>query len=227
MRFMIDTANIPEIKQCIEFFPIEGVTTNPTLVAQEKADFMELITGIRDAIGPDRLFLVQTRGETAEEILREAYLLRDLIGKNYVAKIPMGKAGLKAVMALSRDNFPTTVTAVCSRQQALLAAKAGASFVAPYVNRLDNICASGVELVCDVASMFDHYGLPCEVLAASFKNVQQVQDCAMGGCHGVTLKAEMFDALASHPLTDSGIAGFDKDWNAFYGEAKLLDLMGK
>ena len=224
MRYMIDTANIEEIKDIIEFFPIEGVTTNPTLVSKEKMDFKTLVTGIRDVIGPDRVFFVQLRGDTAEEMVEEARALKKLIGDNYVAKIPMGRAGLKAVMTLSKE-MPCCVTAICSRQQAMLAARAGASFVAPYVNRLDNIGASGVEIACDIAGMLDHYGLPCEVVGASFKNVDQVQECAMGGCHVVTLKAEMFDMLAGHPLTDSGIAGFDKDWKAFYGENKILDLL--
>ncbi len=227
MRYMIDTANINEIKHCIEYYPIEGVTTNPTLVAKEKTDFIELISGIRDIIGPDRFFLVQTRGETSEEIIHEAYLLRDFIGKNFVPKIPMCAEGLKATMSLSKEGFLCTITAICTHQQAMLAAKAGASFVAPYVNRLDNICANGVELVCDMAAAFDHYDIPCEVLAASFKNVQQIHECAMGGCHGVTIKAEMFDILASHPLTDLAIANFDNDWQAFYGDAKIADLLKK
>ncbi|MBQ9941378.1 MAG: fructose-6-phosphate aldolase [Christensenellaceae bacterium] len=228
MRYMIDTANVADIKAYMEFFPIDGVTTNPTLVAAEKADFIELITAIRDLLEPGMDFFIQLRGETAEEMVAEALKLHDYIGENYVAKIPMCKAGLKATRILTYEHgIPCCVTAICSRQQALLAARAGACYVAPYVNRLDNICGDGVDLVADVAAMLDHFELDCEVVAASFKNIQQIQNCAVNGCHVATIKPELFDGLISHPLTDSGIAGFDKDWKAVYGDKKILDFFAE
>jgi len=228
MRYMIDTADIAAIKSVLEYFPIDGVTTNPTLIAREKADFLELVGSIRDLLTKDQELFVQLRGQTAEEMVKEALAMQEFVGENYIAKIAMTKEGLKAVRILSGEHdMPCCVTAICARQQALLAARAGACYVAPYVNRIDTICGDGTEVVADIAAMFDHFGLDCEVVAASFKNVQQIQSCAMGGCHVATIKPELYDELASHPLTTSGIAGFDADWKAVYGDKILTDFFAK
>ena len=147
---MIDTGNLAEIKHCNEFYPLDGVTTNPTLVAKESGDFWALIKGIREIIGPDKMLHVQTVQTKAEDIVEEAKLIKETVGGEFYVKIPIGEEGLKATMMLKQLGIGVTMTAIFTPQQALLAAKAGASFVAPYVNRLDNILGDGVSVVEDI-----------------------------------------------------------------------------
>ena len=127
-------------------------------------------------------------------------------------------------MMLKEIGIGVTMTAIFTPAQALIAAKAGASFVAPYVNRLDNILGDGVRVVEDIVTQFDFYGLDCQVLAASFKNAQQVHECALSGCHTVTIAPEIFKSIISHPMTDAAIMGFEKDWKNVYGEKTILDF---
>ena len=224
MKYLIDTGNLEAIKHINEFYPIDGVTTNPTLVSKEKTDFWKLIKGIREIIGSDKALHVQTVQETAEKMVEEAKLIKDTVGGKLYIKIPIGEEGLKATMELKKLGIGVTMTAIFTPQQALIAAKAGASFVAPYVNRLDNILGDGVGVVEDIVTTFDNYGLDCEVLSASFKNCQQIHECALCGCHAATISPDLFKAAISHPMTDAGVAGFMKDWKAVYGSKTILDM---
>lgn len=224
MKYLIDTGNLDAIKHINEFYPIEGVTTNPTLVSKEKSDFWTLIKGIRAVIGEDRSLHVQTVQETAEKIVEEAKLIKEIIGGKSFVKIPIGEEGLKATMMLKKLGIGVTMTAIFTPQQALIAARAGASFVAPYVNRLDNIIGDGVRVVEDIVTVFDNYGLDCQVLAASFKNVQQIHECALCGCHTATISPDLFKIAISHPMTDAAIEGFAKDWKSVYGDETILDF---
>lgn len=224
MKYMMDGGNLAEIKHLNEFYPLAGVTTNPTLVAKEKKDFFELIKGIREIIGPDKMLHVQTVQTTAEKIVEEAKLLKEKIGGDLYIKIPINEEGLKATMMLKKLGIGVTMTAIFTPQQALISAMAGADFVAPYVNRLDNIVGDGVRVVEDIVAQFELYNLDCQVLAASFKNVEQVHKCALCGCHTVTIAADLFKSILAHPMTDAAIAGFDKDWKAMYGDKTILDF---
>ena len=224
MKYLIDTGNLEAIRHINEFYPLAGVTTNPTLVSKEKTDFWTLITSIRDVIGKDKELHVQTVQTKAEKMVEEAKRIYDKVGGKFFVKIPIGEEGLKATMMLKGSEIGVTMTAIFTPQQALLSAKAGASYVAPYVNRLDNILGDGVRVVEDIVQEFDLYGLPCEVLAASFKNCQQIHSCALSGCHTATIAPELFKAAISHPMTDSGIKGFMDDWKSVYGEKTILDL---
>ncbi len=225
MIYILDTANLEDIKHANEFYPIAGVTTNPSLVSKEKKDFVELVTAIRDIIGEEKMLHVQTTATKAEDMVEEAKMLKALVGGEFYVKVPIGEEGLKATMMLKKEGIGVTMTAIFTPQQALIAAKAGADFVAPYVNRLDNISADGVQVVADIVRMFDVFGLDAKVLAASFKNTMQLQNVALVGGHSATISLDVLKAAISHPMTDAAIAGFEKDWKNTYGEKSVKDLI--
>ena len=224
MIYILDTANLSDIAHCNEFYPLAGVTTNPTIIAKEKTDFWPLLENIRKIIGPEKMLHVQTTEEKADAIVAEAMLIKERLGGNYYAKIPIGEEGLKATMMLKKIGIPVTVTAIFTPAQALLAAMAGASFVAPYANRLDNILGDGCAVVAETVELFKTYGSDCRVLAASFKNAEQVHKCEMAGCHSVTVSADILKTLLTHPMTDSAIQGFKKDWKRVYGDKTIKDF---
>lgn len=224
MLYILDTANLDAIKHCNEYYPLAGVTTNPSIISKENADFWELVTGIRRIIGEEKMLHVQTTQKTAEGIVEEAKLLRERLGENFYIKIPIGEEGLKATMMLKKIGINVTVTAIFTPAQALLAAMAGADFVAPYANRLDNIIADGCAVVAEIVKQLEKYGLDCKVLAASFRNAEQVHKCASVGCHSVTVSADILRKVISHPMTDAAIADFDKDWSAVYGDKSIKDM---
>jgi fructose-6-phosphate aldolase 2 len=225
MLYLLDTANVREIARCFDLFPVAGVTTNPTLIAKERRPFYDILTDIRHVIGDAAMLHVQVLGTDAETMVAEAHQLRDRFGSSILPKIPVTPQGLKAIRILAAAGFSVTATAIGAPLQALLAAKAGAAFTAPYVNRLDNIGGDGVGVVTNIVRLFSVFGLSTKVLTASFKNVQQVQDVALAGAHAATLAPELLDLIVSHPLTDSGVAGFMADWAAAYGtDVTTLDL---
>ena len=167
---------------------------------------------------------VQTTQKKAEDIVEEAKLLKTELGGNFYVKIPISEEGLKATMMLKKLGVGVTVTAIFTPAQALLAATAGADFVAPYANRLDNIIADGCGVVAEIVKQIEQYGLPCRVLAASFRNAEQVHRCASVGCHSVTVSASILRTVISHPMTDAAVADFDKDWQDFYGDKTIWDF---
>ncbi len=224
MIYILDTADLESIKHCNEFYPLSGVTTNPSIISKAKTDFWKLVEDIRKIIGPDKMLHVQTTQVKAEKIVEEAKLLKGKLGDNFYIKIPIGEEGLKATKELKKIGIGVTMTAIFTPAQALMSAVAGASFVAPYVNRLDNIIGDGAEVVAEIVNQFEIYGCDCKVLAASFKNAEQVHKCARVGCHSVTVTEDIMKNLISHPMTDAAIAGFDKDWTSVYGNKTILDF---
>lgn len=225
MLYILDTANIEKIRHCVEYFPVDGVTTNPTIISKENTDFAELIMKIRKVIGMDRMLHIQVTAEKCEDIIREAMALRDFVGGNLYIKVPISEEGLKATALLSRMGIKVTETAIFTQQQALVAAKAGAAFVAPYVNRLDNIVSDGVNVVLETVELFKAHNISTMVLAASFKTVEQVHKISMAGTQAVTLNPDLFEALVYHPLTDTAIRTFHDDWRSIYGDKMILDLI--
>lgn len=227
MIYMLDTANIPDIARCIDLYPIAGVTTNPSIITKENKPLPEILKGIKAVIGDDIMLHAQVMGKDATTMIAEAYRLQELVGSNFVVKIPATAQGIKAMKTLARNNdLRITATAILSPQQALMAAVAGAEFLAPYVNRLDNICGDGVRVVSDIVTLLQKHHLPSKLLAASFKNVQQVHDVAMAGAQSVTISPDVFEQLIVHPLTDSGVAGFVRDWEGVYGkDTSVLDVI--
>ena len=222
MQYILDTANIEELRTGFELYPVEGVTTNPTIIARENKPFFEILRSIRQVIGEDAMLYVQVLGDTAEKIMKEAHSLQDVIGGNLAIKVPVFPEGLKAIRLLKAEGFTILATAILTANQALMAAKAGADFVAPYVNRIDNISGNGVQTVADMVTMFKNFNLPTKVIAASFKNAQQVHDVAIVGGHAVTVPYDILKAVASHPLTDNSLAQFKADWEQVYGEGKVI-----
>lgn len=209
MKFFIDTANTKEIKEAWELGVIDGVTTNPSLISKEKRNPIELlqeICGIVD--GPVSAEAVSLE---AEGMVKEAQELAK-IHKNIVIKIPMTKDGLKAVKKLSGLEIKTNVTLIFSPNQALLAAKAGAAFVSPFVGRLDDITHYGMDLVGQILEIYDNYAFDTEVIVASIRNPLHVLDAARMGAHIATIPFAVIEQLSKHPLTDIGIEKFLKDW---------------
>ena len=224
MLYILDTADLEAIKHCSEFYPLSGVTTNPSIISKENTDFWQLVKDIRAIIGEDKILMVQTVQKEASKMVEEAKLLKKELGGEFYVKIPIGEEGLKATMELKKLGVGVLMTAIFTPTQALIAATAGASFVAPYVNRLDNIIADGCEVVAQIVEQFENYGMDCKVLAASFKNAEQVHKCAMYGCHAVTVSADILKNIISHPMTDAALEGFEKDWKNAYGDKTILDF---
>lgn len=209
MKFFIDTANIAEIKEAVSLGLIDGVTTNPSLVSKENREFRELIREICSIV--DGPVSAEALSLDAGSLIKEA---RDLssIHKNIVVKIPMVPEGLKAVRVLSQEGIKTNVTLIFSPSQALLAAKAGATYVSPFVGRLDDVSYSGMELVSQIRTIFDNYGFTTEIIVASIRNPLHVVDAAMIGADVATIPFKVLQQLSHHPLTDIGIKKFLEDW---------------
>lgn len=226
MMYILDTANIEKIKDCIEFFPVAGVTTNPTIISKENTDFFKLIQTIREIIG-DRMLHIQVTSDEATDMVKEAEIIRKAVGENLYIKIPISRQGLKATIELKKRGFNITETAIFTQQQAMMAASAGADFVAPYVNRLDNIISDGVNVVGEIVSMFKAHNSECKVLAASFKTAEQVHKICMTGAHAVTVNPEILDQLIYHPMSLYAIDDFNADWEGVYGKQTILSLSEK
>jgi len=209
MRFFIDTANLDEIRRAKEYGLIDGVTTNPSLFAKESESWKTLAKKIcKEVDGPVSLEVV---GTTSKEMIKEAKELVK-IGPNVVVKIPMLMEGLVAVKSLSAMEIETNVTLVFSPLQALLAAKAGATYVSPFVGRLDDISHDGMEIVSQIVSMYDNYGFATEVLVASVRSPLHILDAALMGADVATIPFGVLQKLAKHPLTDVGLEKFLADW---------------
>ena len=225
MIYLADSANAKDVAALIDLFPIEGVTTNPTIVSREKGNFAKLISDMRRTIGPDMMLHVQTMQTEAGAMNREAHALKDFVGGNFYVKIPATAEGLKAIRILHAQGIRTTATAIFSTQQALLCARAGADFVAPYVNKLSDICVDAIHVVGEIVREFDRFQLNTRVLSASFRNVDQVNQVALMGSHAITLPVPFYDKLISHPMTDLALQGFEKDWQGVYGENRPEDMI--
>ncbi|WP_316860216.1 transaldolase family protein [uncultured Cohaesibacter sp.] len=226
MIYFLDTADVKAIARCVDLYPVSGVTTNPSLIARENRPLGDILKDIRNVIGPDKMIHAQVLGADAETMIDEAQRLRDAVGNGFHVKIPVTAQGMKAIQTVASLGIPVTATAIVTAEQALMAAIAGASFTAPYVNRLDNICGDGVKVVSEIAHLFKSYTLDAKLLTASFKNVQQIHDVAMAGAHSATLPPELLELLIVHPLTDSGVSRFVSDWEGVYGKgATILDLI--
>jgi len=209
MKFFIDTANINEIKEAASLGVLDGVTTNPSLVAKEGKDFRELLDEIVKIVdGPISAEVIAT---DSEGMLKEARELA-AIHKNIVVKIPLIKEGLKAVKTLSGEGINTNVTLCFSPSQALLAAKAGATYVSPFVGRLDDISTSGMELISQIVQIYGNYNYQTEVLVASIRHPLHLVEAALMGADVCTIPFAVINKLFNHPLTDIGIDKFLSDW---------------
>jgi len=209
MKFFIDTANVDEIREANELGVICGVTTNPSLIAKEGRDFIEVVKEITTIV--DGPISAEVVSKDHDGMVKEALELAK-IHKNIVIKIPMTAEGLKAVKILTEKGVKTNVTLVFSATQALLAARAGATYVSPFVGRLDDISTDGLQLVSDIVQIFDIYGIETEVIAASIRHPMHVLEAAKVGAHIATVPYKVIMQMIKHPLTDIGIERFLKDW---------------
>ena len=225
MRILLDTANLSDIKYFNEYYPIEGVTTNPTILSKEGGDVIANISKIREIIGPDKELHIQVTETSFDRIIKEAEALVSTFGKNTFVKIPVTDIGLKVTKYLSERGYGVTVTAVLTAAQGMLASNAGASYVAPYISRSENLCADGIGTVADIAKIFKSSGAKTQILAASFKTAKEVLDVAVAGCHAATIGSSIMKMLISHTTTDTSIQGFERDWRSAFGNSTLLDLL--
>ena len=227
MEYLLDTANLEEIKYFTEKFPIEGVTTNPSIIASEKGDYKNIINSILEIIGTEKMLHVQVLGREADIIIKEAELLKATFKGNLYIKIPVSDEGLKAITELKKRGFNITATGILTSQQIVLAAKAGADYMAPYVNRADNIGGDGLKVVKEAYKILNR--IPdnkAKILGASYKNVKQVHESILVGAEAVTVAPDVLKQMIYHPYTDWSIEKFESDWGKVYGTGKnLLDLL--
>ena len=217
MRFFVDTANVEDIKKANDMGVICGVTTNPSLIAKEGRDFNEVIKEIASIVDGPISGEVKATTTDAEGMIAEGREIAK-IHPNMVVKIPMTVEGLKAVKVLSAEGVKTNVTLVFSANQALLAARAGATYVSPFLGRLDDISQPGIDLIRQIADIFQIAGIETQIIAASVRNPIHVTDCALAGADIATVPYKVIEQMTTHPLTDQGIEKFQKDYKAVFGE---------
>lgn len=209
MKIFIDTANLEQIAEVDSWGILDGVTTNPTLVAKESGDFKVLVRRICEIVGGP--VSVEAMSAKAEDIVKEGKELAK-IHPSIVIKVPMTEEGLKATRALSRDGVKVNMTLIFSSNQALLAAKAGASYVSPFVGRLDDVGVDGMDLIAEILDIFENYDFQTEVIVASVRHPIHVAQAARMGAHIATVPYDVLKKMFKHPLTDIGIERFQKDW---------------
>ena len=217
MKFFVDTANVEEIKKANDMGIICGVTPNPSLIAKEGRDFAEVIKEITDIVDGPISGEVKATTVDAEGMIAEGREIAK-IHPNMVVKIPMTVEGLKAVKVLNAEGVKTNVTLVFSAAQALLAARAGASYVSPFLGRLDDISMPGIDLIYEITEIFQMHDIETEIIAASIRNPIHVIDCAKAGADIATVPYKVLEQMTKHPLTDQGIAKFQADYKAVFGE---------
>lgn len=217
MRFFIDTANVDDIKKANDMGVICGVTTNPSLIAKEGRKFEDVIAEIASIVDGPISGEVKATTTDAEGMIREGREIAK-IHPNMVVKIPMTTEGLKAVKVLAAEGIKTNVTLIFTANQALLAARAGAAYVSPFLGRLDDISVRGVELVEEIAEIFAVAGSETEIIAASVRNPMHITDCALAGADIATVPYKVLEQMTHHPLTDAGIRKFQEDYRAVFGE---------
>lgn len=222
MKLMIDDAHIEQIKKIYEFYPVDGVTTNPSILYKVGRKPFEVLKEIREFIGENSEMHVQATAETAEGMVEDAKYILEQLGENTFIKIPAIQEGFKAMKILYRENIKFTATAIYTPMQAFLAAKAGASYTAPYVNRLDNLGYDGVQVAKDIHDIFCENDFDTEVLAASFKNSQQILELCKYGVGAATVAPDVIFSLVKNKVVESAVDDFISDFTKLVGEGKTM-----
>lgn len=217
MKLFIDTANVDDIRKANDMGVISGVTTNPSLIAKEGRDFAEVIKEITSIVDGPISGEVKATTVDAEGMIAEGREIAK-IHKNMVVKIPMTVEGLKAVKVLSKEGIKTNVTLIFTANQALLAAEAGATYVSPFLGRLDDISTTGMDLIDEIVTIFENYGYETEIIAASIRNPIHVKDAALAGADIATIPYSVIETMTKHPLTDAGIQKFQDDYRKVFGD---------
>ena len=222
MKFIIDDADIEKVREIWDLYPCDGVTTNPSILAKSGRNPYEVLTEPREIVGKDGELHVQVVSKDAEGMVKEAAVIRERLGENTFVKIPTTPQGLKAMKALAVEGVNITATAIYTPMQAFLAAKSGAKYTAPYINRIDNFGYNGVQVAMDIQDIFENNNLPCEVLAASFKNSQQVLELTKYGIGASTVATDVIEGLIKNAAIDAAIDAFNKDFESITGEGKTM-----
>lgn len=212
MKFFLDTANVDQIKRINDLGLCDGVTTNPSLIKKEGRDFKEVVTEIASIV--DGPISAEVTSYDYEEMVKEATEISKW-AENIVVKIPMTEDGLKAINTLSKKGIKTNCTLIFSVSQGLMAAKAGATYISPFVGRIDDMGEDGGELIYNLKQVLDNYGLDTQIIAASIRTNKHLEDAALAGSHIATIPGKLFEKLWTHPLTRQGIENFKKDWEDF------------
>lgn len=222
MKLLIDDANIEKIKKLYEYYPIDGVTTNPSILAKSKRNPYEVLKEIRAFIGDTAELHAQVLSINAEGMIEEAYKMVALLGKNTYIKIPTVPEGIKAMKALKKEGFNITATAIYTPMQAYLAGKAGADYAAPYVNRIDNLGANGIESTKIIQNIFENNGFSTQILAASFKNSNQVQELCAYGIGAATIAPDVIENLLKNACVTGAVNDFISDFERLCGAGKTM-----
>ena len=224
MQLLIDDADIQEIRRLYDLYPIDGVTTNPSILAKAGPDSAAVLREIRDFIGEDALLFAQALALTAEGMAADAHRILEICGKNTIVKIPSIPEGFKAIRLLKAEGIKTCGTVVYTPMQAFLAAKAGSCYVAPYVNRIDNMGYDGVKVVKEIQDMLVNNRMDCRVLAASFKNSQQVLELCAYGVGSATASPAVIDGFVKNPAIDAAVRDFLRDFEKTTGKTAMTEL---
>lgn len=222
MKLIVDFANLDQIKEMYSYYPADGVTTNPSILAKEGKNPYEVLKAIREFIGSNAELHVQVVSLDAEAIVKEAHKIREELGFNTYVKVPVTREGLKAIKILAKEGVNITATAIYTQMQAFLAGKAGALYAAPYVNRIDNLGADGVKVAKEIHDIFKKNELKTEVLAASFKNSQQVLELAKYGVGAATIAPDVIEGLIKLDAVTCAVAAFTKDFEKLCGKGKTM-----
>ena len=224
MELLLDTANLEAIRKYCDYYNIIGVTTNPSILFREKGPFFETCARIREIIGQEKQLHVQVTGRSCEEMLKEAEVITQRLGKDVYIKVPVIEEGVKAMKLMKARGLHVTATAVVSVQQAFLAGSVGADYVAPYVNRMENLSIDPYEAVARIREIFDNQGIATKILGASFKNTQQVMRVYEMGAEAVTVAPDLLTTMCSNAVTDLWVNNFEKDWINLYGDRRIYEL---
>ncbi|NBH82168.1 fructose-6-phosphate aldolase [bacterium C-53] len=222
MKLMIDDAHIDLIQTIYEYYPVDGVTTNPTILAKSGRNPYEILKEIRAFIGEEAQLHVQAVSREAAGMIEEAHRIREELGENTYVKIPALKEGFKAMKALYAEGIPVTATAVYMPMQAFLAAKCGASYAAPYINRIDNMGYNGIQVAKNIHDLFKNNNLKTEVLAASFKNSQQLLELCEYGIGASTVAPDVMEGLVKNQAVTSAVEDFIKDFEGLTGAGRNM-----
>ena len=225
MEYLLDTANLEKIRKYNEYLSITGVTSNPSIVKKEgKINFFEHMKEIRSIIGFDKTFHIQVTDTTVDGMMKDADAILNKVDDQVYIKVPITLEGLKVLKTLKAQGVNTTGTAIYTVSQGFLAMEAGADFIAPYYNRMENLSIDPMEVIGSFAQMIDRYGYSTKILAASFKNVGQVNNAFMAGAQTATMDPSIIDAALAMPSIHQAVADFDADWKSVYGDKTIAML---
>lgn len=223
MKLYLDDCRIEKIQELFDLYPVDGVTSNPTVLKKCGRQPVEVLKKVRGLIGKDKMLMAQVISTSAEDMIREAYRIAEIIGPEYFfVKIPAVPQGIKAIKALSKEGIPTNATGIYSVSQGLMAANAGAKAMAPYISRIDNLGGSGLQVTRELQEIIKVNGYDVQIVPGSIKTVLQVLECAKYGISGVAISAEVWDTFMQNAAVDRAIEGFNHDFEALAGAGKTF-----